>query len=76
MNIHLKETAAAVRDLELSDLDLRYQGHRLLQPRLEEQLLASIARVGIQEPLQGIQTRSLCAQAPPPGRPLCLVGHR
>lgn len=54
MNIHPKETAAAVRDLELSDLDLRYQGHRLQQPRLEEQLLASIARVGIQEPLQGI----------------------
>jgi hypothetical protein len=54
MDIHPKETAAAVRDLELSDLDLRYQGHRLQQPRLEEQLLASIARVGIQEPLQGI----------------------
>jgi hypothetical protein len=59
MDIHPKETAAAVRDLELSDLDLRYQGHRLQQPRLEEQLLASIARVGIQEPLQGIHHDSV-----------------
>ena len=54
MNAHLKVVPAAVSDLELSQLDLRYQGHRLQQPRLEEQLLASIAQVGIQEPLQGV----------------------
>jgi hypothetical protein len=55
MNGHLKAVPAAVSDIELSQLDLRYQGHRLRQPRLEEQLLASIAREGIQEPLQGVR---------------------
>jgi KorB domain len=55
MSIHPEPATAAVTDLELSDLDLRYQGHRLQQPRLEEQLLASIAKVGIQEPLQGVR---------------------
>jgi len=54
MSTHLKAVPAAVSDIELSQLDLRYQGHRLQQPRLEEQLLASIAQVGIQEPLQGV----------------------
>ncbi len=58
MNGHLKAVPAAVSDLELSQLDLRYQGHRLPQPRLEEQLLASIAREGIQEPLQGVRDDS------------------
>ncbi len=58
MNTHLKVVPAAVSDLELSQLDLRYQGHRLPQPRLEEQLLASIAQRGIQEPLQGVQSGS------------------
>ena len=54
MSTHLKPAPTTVSDIELSDLDLRYQGHRLAQPRLEEQLLASIAQVGIQEPLQGV----------------------
>jgi hypothetical protein len=54
MSTHLKAVPAAVSDLELSQLDLRYQGHRFQQPRLEEQLLVSIAQVGIQEPLQGV----------------------
>ena len=54
MSTHLKLAPTTVTDIELSDLDLRYQGHRLQQPRLEEQLLASIAQVGIQEPLQGV----------------------
>jgi hypothetical protein len=53
----LPETAAAtVSDLELSQVDLRYQGHRLRQPRLEAQLLGSIAQRGIQEPLQGVRS--------------------
>lgn len=59
MSIHPEPATAAVTDLELSDLDLRYQGHRLQQPRLEEQLLASIANVGIQEPLQGVRHGSV-----------------
>jgi hypothetical protein len=58
MNAHLKAVPAAVSDLELSQLDLRYQGYRLQQPRLEEQLLASIAQKGIQEPLQGVSSDS------------------
>src|SRR5512144_2439351 len=56
MNAHPKDASATVTNIELSDLDLRYQGHRLQQPRLEEQLLSSIAQVGIQEPLQGVRT--------------------
>jgi len=56
MNAHLKDASATVSNIELSDLDLRYQGHRLRQPRLEEQLLSSIAQMGIQEPLQGVRT--------------------
>ena len=59
MSIHPESATAAVTDVELSDLDLRYQGHRLQQPRLEEQLLASIAKAGIQEPLQGVRHGSV-----------------
>jgi hypothetical protein len=55
MSIHPKVVPAAVSDIELSQLDLRYHGYRLQQPRLEEQLLASIAQGGIQEPLQGVR---------------------
>ena len=55
MSTHLKVAPTTVTEIELSDLDLRYQGHRLQQPRLEEQLLASIAQAGIQEPLQGVR---------------------
>lgn len=47
--------STTVTEIGLSDLDLRYQGHRLQQPRLEDQLLASIAQAGIQEPLQGVR---------------------
>ena len=53
MNTHLEVAPSAVRDIELSQLDLRYEGYRLQQPRLEQQLLASIAQEGLQEPLQG-----------------------
>jgi hypothetical protein len=51
-----KDAPAAMSDIELAHLDLRYQGHRLHQPRLEEQLLSSIAQAGIQEPLQGVRS--------------------
>lgn len=54
MNGLPKDASSAVADIELSDLDLRYEGYRLPQPRLEEQLLSSIAREGIREPLQGV----------------------
>jgi hypothetical protein len=47
---------SGLKDIELSDLDLRYEGHRLRQPRQEAQLLSSIAQGGIQEPLQGFRS--------------------
>lgn len=55
----LENAAAGVSNLELSHLDLRYEGYRLRQPRLEEALLSSIAREGIREPLLGITPGSV-----------------
>ena len=45
-------------EVELSQLDLRYEGHRLRQRGLEDRLLASIAREGIREPLAGAMVDS------------------
>ena len=42
--------------VELSSLDLRYEGHRLRDNAREARLLASIAERGIEEPLQGVDT--------------------
>jgi predicted transcriptional regulator len=50
----LERVPTGVLDLELADLDLRYQSYRLRQPRREEALLAAIAREGIREPLVGV----------------------
>ena len=47
-------------EIELSQLDLRYEGHRLRQRGLEDRLLASIAREGIREPLAGAVVESVC----------------
>lgn len=58
---------AGVSNLELSHLDLRYEGYRLRQPRLEEQLLSSIARAGIREPLLGVMGE---------GNPIVLDGFK
>ena len=55
MNNHPEPAANAVSDLELSQLDLRYEGYRLRQPRLEAVLLSAIAREGIREPLLGVR---------------------
>ena len=44
--------------VELSQLDLRYEGCRLKSPAAEARLLAAIAQVGIQQPLQGIELSS------------------
>ena len=46
--------------VELSSLDLRYEGHRLRDPASEARLLASMALEGIEEPLAGVD--------PPQGR--------
>jgi hypothetical protein len=43
------------KEIELSSLDLRYEGHRMKNPWLEERLFVSIAERGIQEPLEGVQ---------------------
>jgi hypothetical protein len=42
------------KDIELSRLDLRFEGHRMKNAALEERLLASIAQRGIEEPLEGV----------------------
>jgi hypothetical protein len=42
--------------VELSSLDLRYEGHRLRDDAREARLLASIAERGIEEPLGGVDT--------------------
>ena len=42
------------QDIELSALDLRYESYRMKNPAQEARLLASIARRGIEEPLEGV----------------------
>ena len=42
--------------VELSTLDLRYEGYRLRDDAREAHLLASIAQRGIEEPLEGVDT--------------------
>jgi hypothetical protein len=42
------------REVELSALDLRYEDYRLKMAAVEARLLASIARRGIEEPLEGV----------------------
>jgi hypothetical protein len=43
-----------VREIEISSLDLRYQGCRMRQAAVEGRLLASIAERGITEPVEGV----------------------
>jgi hypothetical protein len=45
--------------IELSQLDLRFEGFRMKNRGLEDKLLASIAQRGIQEPLEGVQVGSV-----------------
>jgi hypothetical protein len=45
------------RDVELSSLDLRYEGYRMKNAGLEERLLASILQRGMEEPLEGVQVQ-------------------
>lgn len=46
------------REVELSTLDLRYEGYRMKHPALEARLLASIAQRGIEEPLEGVDGKT------------------
>jgi len=45
------------RDVELSSLDLRYEGYRMKNAGLEERLLASIVQRGIEEPVEGVEVQ-------------------
>jgi hypothetical protein len=45
------------QDVELSSLDLRYEGHRMKNAGLEERLLGSIAQRGLEEPLEGVEVQ-------------------
>jgi KorB domain len=47
------------QEVELSGLDLRYEGFRLKQAALEERLLTSIAQRGIEEPLEGVEVQQI-----------------
>jgi predicted transcriptional regulator len=46
-------------DIEISILDLRYEGYRMKNPALEGRLLASIAQRGIEEPLEGVRAADI-----------------
>jgi hypothetical protein len=56
MNI-LLESPGMARDIEVSSLDLRYEGHRMKNAGLEERLLGSMVQRGIEEPLEGVQVQ-------------------
>lgn len=43
-----------VENVELSTLDLRYEGHRMKNPALEARLFASITERGVEEALEGV----------------------
>jgi len=44
-------------EIELSTLDLRYEGYRMRNPSQEKRLLASISERGIEEPLEGVDVK-------------------
>ena len=48
-----------VEQVEISSLDLRYQGYRMRCPGAEKALLLSILEKGIRDPLQGIDTQAV-----------------
>ena len=53
---HSERTRNAAAVVEVAQLDLRYQGCRLKAPGAEARLLSAIAAVGIQQPLQGVES--------------------
>ena len=58
MNSHPDNPSGSVVMVELSQLDLRYEGCRLKSPAAEGRLLAAMAQSGIREPLQGVELSS------------------
>jgi hypothetical protein len=55
MNSHPDHPSGPAMAVELSQLDLRYEGCRLKSPLAEARLLAALAQVRIQQPLQGVE---------------------
>lgn len=49
------KTETAASEVELGQLDLRYEGYRMKNPGLEERLLGSISQRGIEAPLEGVE---------------------
>src|SRR5260370_41264428 len=58
MNSRLDHPSGPAVVVELSQLDLRYEGCRLKSPVAEARLLAAIAQGGIQQPLQRVELSS------------------
>ena len=58
MNSRLDHPSGPARLVELSQLDLRYEGCRLKSPAAEARLLSAMAQAGIQQPLQGVEVSS------------------
>ena len=46
-------------DVEMTSLDLRYEGFRLKAPAVEERLFSSMVQRGIEEPLEGVEVQGL-----------------
>lgn len=61
------EPATGPKEVELTSLDLRYEGCRLKQAAAEERLLASLIERGIEEPLEGVEVE---------GKPVLLNGFK
>lgn len=55
MNDRPERPASVTALVEVAQFDLRYEDCRLKSPAAEDRLLASIAQVGIQEPLEGVE---------------------
>jgi predicted transcriptional regulator len=53
------ESNGLAREVELSSLDLRYEGYRLQEASAEGRLLASITQRGIEESLEGVQVQAV-----------------
>lgn len=62
------------REVELCQLDLRYESYRMKNAGLEERLLGSIAQRGLQEPLEGVEVAE--QSAVPAGRQVLLNGFK
>lgn len=45
-----------MKEMEISQIDLKYSGYRLRNAKAEQELLVSISEIGIQNPVYGIET--------------------